>query len=210
MTGSPRRYRDLELPARIVQVQRRAGSVVEVTPAGDPCAQLLADAGALAAGDHVPLPIASRVVPGICRTALETACIELTRRRRLARGDTHAEIEAILESTKRLLPKLALAVLDDESRAGEVYGWLGSHVGSWAPSTVKACNEGAHSTIVDAGGLVGDTRRLIDKLRERRYDRNRRNGTAAVGCCPSGHGPRVEPLGVELEPCCCVPGPPST
>jgi recombinational DNA repair ATPase RecF len=163
----PAAVRDLELPARILQVQRRAGSDVDISPAGDPCAQLLADAGALAAGDRVPAPVASCVVPGICRTALEAACIELTRRRRLARGDAQADVEASVESTKKLLPKLALAVLDDAGRVGEVYAWLNRNIGAWAADTVTACNAGAHSASADMGGLVGDTRRLIERLRDR-------------------------------------------
>ena len=165
-TRLPAAIRSLGLPARILQVLRRADSAVEVHPAGDPCEMLLADAGALAAGGTVPAVVAARVVPGICRVALEEVCIELTRRRRLGRGDAHDELEAALGSPTKLVTWLALAVLDDDRQGGGVYAWLNTRVGTWATDTVKACNEGAHGGHPGGmGSLVGDTRRLVERLR---------------------------------------------
>ncbi len=166
-TRLPAAIRHLALPARLLQVLRRVDSVVEVHPAGDPSEMLLRDAAALAAGETVPAAVANRVVPGICRVALEEVCIELTRRRRLGRGDEHDEVEAALEVPTRVVPRLALAILDDDKRGGDVYSWLNTKVGSWATDTVKACNEGAHGGGYPGGmgSLVGDTRRLVDRLR---------------------------------------------
>ncbi len=165
-TRLPAAIQRLALPARILQVLRRADSVVEVHLAGDPCEMLLRDAGALAIGDTVPAPVAARVVPGICRVALEELCIELTRRRRLGRGDNHDQVEAALQTPTRLIPRLALALLDDDQRGGDIYGWLNTKVGGWATDTVKACNEGAHGSYPGGmGPLVGDTRKLVEKLR---------------------------------------------
>jgi hypothetical protein len=57
--------RQLRLPAVILEVSRRPGSVVEVRPCLDPVTQALADAGALAADSSVPPDVAARVVPGL-------------------------------------------------------------------------------------------------------------------------------------------------
>ena len=161
----PAAVRDLQLPARISQVQRRAGSVVEVVAVSDPVSLLLADAARLVAADHLSRAVTSRVVPGICRTALETACNEVTRRRRLANGSGHGQLEEELLAARRLLPRLALALFDDPSKGGEVYSWLNARVGPWAADAVRACNEGAHAGGANPANLVGDVKRLVERVR---------------------------------------------
>jgi recombinational DNA repair ATPase RecF len=163
----PESVRRLDLPGRIVQVSRRTDSVVEVNPAGDPCDQLLRDAGALADGERVPPAVGGQVVPGICRTAIETACQEIVRRRRLGRGDSHGEVEQVLIDTHQLRKRLALAIFDDAERLGDVSPWLGARFGPWAPNVVRACNDGAHGDLTtDLGRLVRSARDLIGGLRE--------------------------------------------
>jgi hypothetical protein len=98
--------------------------------------------------------------------ALEEACFEITRRRRLAAGESHAALEADLGATTTTVTKLALALFDDADRGGDVYGWLNRRIGSWATNTVKAVNKGAHESVPDVRGLVGDCGRLIRGLRE--------------------------------------------
>ena len=85
--------RQLRLPATVLEVTRRPGSVVEVRECLDPVQQALRDAGALAADRSVPSEISARVVPGFCRTALEAALTEVIWRRQLRDGRGHAEIE---------------------------------------------------------------------------------------------------------------------
>nr|MDQ2729849.1 hypothetical protein [Actinomycetota bacterium] len=156
----------LDLPARIVQVTRRSESVVEIHPAGDPCEQLLREAGSLAADNNVPFVVAARVVPGLCRIAIEAACFEITRGRRLGRGDDHNSVETALLATTKLMPRLALAIFDNPDRGGEVYTWLNQQIAPWAADTARAANEGSHGGPNTAmGPLVGDTRNLIERLR---------------------------------------------
>jgi recombinational DNA repair ATPase RecF len=163
----PAAIRQLGLDARILQVTRRADSVVQIHAAGDPAEQHLRDAGALAIGDDVPAEVAGRVVPGLCRAAIESVCIEITRNRRLAQGASQEAVEAALAAAHRLLPRLALAVLDDAERGGDVYNWLNAHIGTWATDTVKACNRGSHTATAGTGPLVGETRRLVERLRQK-------------------------------------------
>lgn len=162
----PDAVRRLGLPARIIEVKRRPGSIVAVHAAGDPCAQLLADARQLTVGDGVPLAVAERVIPGLCRAAIETACLEIARRRRLRAGAPHDEVEAALAAASRTTKKAALAIFDDPDRGGDVLGWLDRSIGSWATTAYQTANKGAHGAATfDADRLVRHTGDLVDRLR---------------------------------------------
>jgi energy-coupling factor transporter ATP-binding protein EcfA2 len=163
----PIALRNLQLPARIVEVTRQSDSVVSLRPSRDPATDDLDDAMRLVAGDEIPAQVTARVVPGLCRSALEEACFEITRRRRLTRGDSHLSVEEALAGTTTTMTKLALALFDNAGRGGEVYDWLNQHVGYWAPDTVKAVNKGVHEPVSNVRGLVEDSRRLIERLREK-------------------------------------------
>ncbi|HET9058466.1 MAG TPA: hypothetical protein VFN61_00985, partial [Acidimicrobiales bacterium] len=164
----PDAIRDLHLAARLLQVQRRAGSVVTVHDVSDPALVHIADARDFTSADHTDPVTAALVVPGICRTALEYVCMEITRRRRLGRGERYEDVEAAMGQCRALLPRLALALLDDAAGGGEVYGWLNGHVGSWAADTVRRCNQGAHGKDTNRApmsDLVRDVQRLIESMR---------------------------------------------
>ena len=85
--------RQLSIPASILEVTRRPGSAVQVRTCLDPVEQALRDAGALAADGSVPSEVAARVVPGLCRTAVEAAFTEAIWRQQLRAGRRHDEIE---------------------------------------------------------------------------------------------------------------------
>ena len=113
--------RQLTIPAAILEVTRRPGSAIEVRTCLDPVEQALRDAGALAADASVPAEVAGRVVPGLCRTALEAAFTEAVWRRELRAGRGHAQIEDDLVAASARLNLLAsLALTGDASRGGEV------------------------------------------------------------------------------------------
>ncbi len=157
--------RQLSIPATILEVTRRPGSAVQVRACLDPARQALADAGALAADDSVPAEVAARVVPGLCRTAVEAAFTEAIWRRELRAGRGHAEIEADLEAASARLNLLAaLALTGDRSMGGEVLSKLNSW-GRQFGDTYQAINKGAHAAHAgDLGLLVGDARKFIGKI----------------------------------------------
>lgn len=156
----PEAVRRLMLPASILEVTRRPGSVVEVRPGLDPAGRAFDDALALVKDPNVPDVIARRVVAGLCRLAIEATFSELVRRRRLGRGDSHADVEDALLGATTLNKKAALALFDDPERTGDVYGALG-HLRSRHPvDTYKAVNKGAH------GGYPGDLDTLIRDVRD--------------------------------------------
>jgi hypothetical protein len=158
--------RQLSIPATIMEVTRRPGSAVEVRECLDPVKQALRDAGALAADDSVPAEVAARVVPGLCRTAVEAAFTEAIWRRQLRAGRGHAEIEADLETGSARLNRLAsLALTGDAENGGDVLPRLKSWGRQFA-DTYQALNRGSHAVHPgDPGLLVGDAKKLTEKIR---------------------------------------------
>ncbi len=59
-------------------------------------------------------------MPGFCRSAIEAACMEVVRRRRLGRGEAHTEVEVLLAVPGTLTRIAALALFDDPGRGGDV------------------------------------------------------------------------------------------
>jgi hypothetical protein len=162
----PTAVRRLDIPAQVIEVTRKAESVVELTVVDDPIHRLLGDARALAKTQELPTDVRDVVVSGLCRSAIEAACHEVVWLRRGARGDALADIEKALEDRK-LSEALSLALFDDETRSGEVPAKLNSRWGKWAGDAFFSTNRGAHGQPVESfGTLIGNTDRLCSKLRE--------------------------------------------
>jgi ABC-type hemin transport system ATPase subunit len=145
----PEAVRRLEILATVIGVTRRDGSVVEVKRELDPVRRYLDDAFALAKTDRLPAAVAERVIPGFCRLALEAACATVVRRRRLGRGEPHAEVERALAGAT-LNRLAALALFDDGSRGGDVRMRLNREYMPRAADAFRQCNEGAHGATPDA------------------------------------------------------------
>lgn len=161
----PEAVRRLQLPATVWQVVRRERSVVELTKATDPVLRYLEDARALANSSELAVAVTGRVVPGLCRGAIEAACQEVYRRERLKDGRGHVEVEDALREAKTTTQLAALALFEDVARGGEVLGRLNSF-GGWAADAFKVCKSGVHTSYAgDLKALVRDTERLAGKLR---------------------------------------------
>ncbi len=65
-----------------------------------------------------------RVVPSLCRHSLEAACLDVVRRRRLIRGDSHESVEELFDTHTKLVPRLALALFDDAEKTSDVYNGI--------------------------------------------------------------------------------------
>jgi hypothetical protein len=63
-----------------------------------------------------------RVIPILCRLAVESACRDLLMARRFARGDARGDVEAAWEEATGSREKVALALRDD--RKADLGGWL--------------------------------------------------------------------------------------
>ena len=158
--------RRLGIDARVIELTRHEGSIVELRPALDPVARNLDDADAIARTPELPVLVARQVVPGFCRAAIEATCIEVIRRRRIGAGEPHAGVEQLLEVNPSLNARMALALWNDPGRGGEVAG----RVRSWGEGAADAwgiSNRGAHAGYGgDLVELVRSTRMLCRRIRD--------------------------------------------
>ena len=158
--------RRLNIDATVIGVMRREHSVLELREELDPVARNLADARALALTKELPRKAAERVIPGFCRAAIEAACMEVVRRRRLGRGDKYSEVEDILAG-EGLTMLAALALFDDDSKGGEVLARINRSFGAPAGDAFKICNRGSHVGFDgDAMDLIRTVTALANGLRE--------------------------------------------
>jgi ABC-type Mn2+/Zn2+ transport system ATPase subunit len=160
----PEAVRRLGIAATVFEVTRQPGSAVTVTATLDPVRRRIADARTVAYEKELPASVRARVVPTLCRQALEAACVAAVRRRRLTRGDRHDDVEQVLSAAKKLYPLAALALFDDETKTADVL----KRLAGWAPRLATAfqrCNQGAHEGFDgDLAGLVGDVSSLTQRI----------------------------------------------
>lgn len=161
-----RSCRLLGIDAKVVEVTRRAESVVELRPGLDPVGRYCADAWAIANSEDIDAAVVSRVVGVFCRSAIEAACADAITRRRLAAGEDYASIEVLLDSTKGLAPLLALALFDDISRTKDVVPRLDKGIGRWAVSAYRGVQDASHKPVAREVllNLVRDSERLARGL----------------------------------------------
>ena len=161
----PESLRRLKLPHTLLEVTRRPGSIVEVRPRLDPVVQYFLDARAVAKDEELPDGVASRVVPGFCRSGIESACMEAIRRRRLDRGEIHRDVEELLmgAGTTALA---ALALFDDDSAGGKVLGEINRRWHASAADAFKDCKRGAHVGFSGSlESLIGESQNLAERFR---------------------------------------------
>lgn len=170
LTHDPRlaeALRRLRIDATVLNVARRGESVVEVTESLDPVNRHLHAAWRLVREeDKLGDKLAGRVVPGLCRMAVEAACHQAVRRRRLARGDTHEAVEEALAEARTTFNLVTLALFDDATRHNDTYPRLVNTHGDWAPDLLRTLSKGTHQGWTrDLDRLVARTRTVADGLR---------------------------------------------
>jgi len=72
----PEAVRRLAIPATVIEVTRREGSLVALRRAKDPVSRYIEDAITVAKTDDLPPQAARRVIPGLCRLAIDAACTD--------------------------------------------------------------------------------------------------------------------------------------
>ncbi|MGH2379877.1 MAG: hypothetical protein ACRDG7_01500, partial [Candidatus Limnocylindria bacterium] len=161
-----RSCRLLGIDAKIVEVTRRAESVVELRPGHDPVSRYCNDAWAIAKSEDLDPATAARIVGVFCRSAIEAACIEAVTRRRLAKGEDYESIETLFESARGLAQLMALALFDDISRTKDLTSRLERGIGKWAVAAYRRVQESAHKPVSQDAllTLVEESERLARGL----------------------------------------------
>ena len=162
----PEAVRRLEVKATILEVTRRPKSVIEIRKALDPVRAHIEDALALVHTTDLPKDLLQRLVPGFCRAALEASFTQVVRRRGLAAGRSHADIEEELKHAGKTTTLAALAFFGDKDRGSDVMSRV-NQFGGWAGDAFKACKDGVHeASAVDLQLLVNDTEKLAQRMVE--------------------------------------------
>ncbi len=156
----------LAIPARVMNVKRRARSQVEVVAGTRPSERYLREALMLCNTPDLADEVRGRVVPVFCRSAIEAACATRIRRRRLAAGDAHADVEATLAGLTSLTTWLAEALGLSKSQGQAVTAEVRRLAGVEAVTIVRRSKQGAHGPLgdSDAKGLTRGAERLVAKL----------------------------------------------
>lgn len=162
----PQAVRQLGVDAEILEVYRHGNSSVEVTSCLDPARRYLEDAFAVANDPNVPVDVVARVIPGLCRMAVEAAAHETYLARRFTAGDRRTDVEVAWESATTTRQCLAL-VVEDDPRA-DLTRWLDAK--PWRRHGLRVMTKGAHE------GLRGDpldgiraVERIVTDLRARAW-----------------------------------------
>jgi hypothetical protein len=163
----PAALRQLQLPATVWAVTRRERSAVRLKKTTDPVQRYLDDARALARTRQLPQDVRAVAVAGLCRSALESACFEVIRSRKLAAGVRHADVEQAIESAHTLHHVMALALFGSTSRGGDVIRKVHALGGEPFVNAFRDAKAGVHEALHgDLKRFVEDTDALAKALRQ--------------------------------------------
>lgn len=140
----PAAVRRAKVSAQIWEVTRNNGSAVTIRESLHPSSRYLDDAFALAMDSGVPDDVKDRIVPGLCRMAMESAAFAVYEGKIIAAGGERQQVESTWDQLTTLRQRLAMAIKGDKK--ADIRAWLGSGRRSEA---VDVCNRGVH---VGSGG----------------------------------------------------------
>ena len=153
----------MQIPATILSVGRRARSAVDVRKELAPAEQALSDARAVARSEvEVGRTVLLRVVPGLCREAVERTLQASVRRQLLMKGEALDVVEGRIRAAGKMQALAALAIYLDDTRGGDVYGWL-NQKGAGLADTFRELKEAVHTGVADES-LVRRTEGLVRRL----------------------------------------------
>jgi recombinational DNA repair ATPase RecF len=146
--------RRLRIPARLLEVSREVGSVVSITETETPAARYLDDARAMASNLQLSDDVKLRVLPYLCRMAVESQCRDLYFGRRLADGDRRTDVEDSWNAATKTRSRLALVVHGHPK--ADLDPWLGAS--RQRRLALKVCSGAPHD------GLRSDPHAAIDAV----------------------------------------------
>lgn len=120
----------------------------------------------MARTEQLPPTVRAVTVAGLCRGALEAACVEVARSRELDAGVPHEAVERQLESAHSLQEMMALALFGSSSRVGDVVARVRVLGGQACVQAFWDAKRGVHEPVQgDLRRFVEDTERLAKALR---------------------------------------------
>src|SRR5262249_22729593 len=123
----------------------------------------LDDARAMALTRELSEDAKAAVVAEFCRSALEAACQEAVRARRIKPGVRHADAEQALIKANTLRKLIALVLFNNADRGQDVDAELRQRFGQAGVNAFHAATHGAYRGMLKA--LVDDVARLAKDLR---------------------------------------------
>ncbi|MFF3613100.1 AAA family ATPase [Streptomyces sp. NPDC002580] len=159
----------LGIEATILYVSRESDSVVTVEKRSDPVTQAFKEARDVSCDPGLPQEVADRVIPAMCRHALEISCTETARRTlRDDHGLGLTEIEERIAPLERTKEYVVLAL--PRNASGDPRTAVESlYAGGWA--LINELNAGSHPglpTVDDRKRLVERTKGLAKAIRRGR------------------------------------------
>lgn len=157
----PESVRRLGIDARILEVHRAEGSRVEITTGSDPASRYFDEAHAVAR-DRVDEVVWRRVIPLLCRMAVESACRELFMARRYSRGESRDAVEKLWEGAQTSRKRVALALRDDAE--ADLRGWVND--GQRRKAGMDVVTSSSHAGLGrDPVGAIRDVEVLVGDIR---------------------------------------------
>ncbi|NCD16931.1 MAG: recombinase RecF [Actinobacteria bacterium] len=157
----PDALRRSAIPCRIVEITRDEGSRVSVTDVLDPADRYLSDAFAVAADENLTEDDKKRIIPGLCRFALEAACWDA----HFGRETRGAGIDrAALETEWASLKTSEMLQRAKGGDQGEFDRWLTRepHRRRALGVSTRGFHQGLNSNSAEA---VSDTKKLLADVR---------------------------------------------
>ncbi|NNG37183.1 AAA family ATPase [Nakamurella aerolata] len=156
----PAAIRRQNVPARMYEVSRQSGSRISITEATRPATRLLDDAKALLRDGNVSNEVKSRVIPTLCREAVEAAARDVFATKALAIGKSLDWVEQTWTEAKTTRSRVTLALHLDAT--ADISSW----VKGYREGSLRVAAKGVHEGAQHVQNAVDDTKRTIEDLRK--------------------------------------------
>ena len=155
----------LGIAGEVIDVSRSAQSEVIISESLGHVRRQFQNARDVSMSDNLDDNLKRRVVAGYCSRGIEAACAEKIIRTKLQNGESHSDAQAAADDATTLIKLMAVAIFDDEGRAGDVFGTVNGWGASLADA-VRACKEGGHAAYTgDLHSLVADSQSVAERIR---------------------------------------------
>lgn len=158
----PEVIRRLGVDVRILEVSRTENSLVTIANCEDPAQRYLNDAFALVSDKHLPADVRTRVLPAMCRMAVEAAARDRYFARCFSAGTARAEVESGWNDATTAAQRLALAIHGDAT--ADLGPWL-DRAAHRRPAH-RTITKGAHQGLArDPKHAVREVEKFVDDVR---------------------------------------------